>query len=396
MKNLSIFGSTGSIGCNVLEIVEMFPDRFSVKALAAKNNISLLAGQIERFRPEIAVVFDEKLAVELEKSLHVRPGVEILYGDKGYKAAAKYDSVDMVVTAMVGSAGLMPTLAAIDAGKNIALANKETLVMAGDIVMKRASEKGVRILPVDSEHSAIFQALKGNRRKDLKKILLTASGGPFLNLPENKFNKIRPEDALKHPTWQMGKKISIDSATLMNKGLEIIEAKHLFNVSHEKIEVVIHPQSIIHSMVSYRDGSVLAQLGIPDMKGAIAYAISYPERLPLQQPIPDFTNIGALTFLKPDMEKFPCLSLAFKACKHGGTLPAVLNAANEAAVNAFLNRKIFFTDIPAIIDKIMKQHVVTENPVLTDILKAHKWAGNQAEEEILKYKYKYKKKEDTK
>ncbi len=387
MKNLSILGSTGSIGCNVLKIVEMFPDRFSVKALAAKNNISLLAGQIERFRPEIAVVFDEKLAVELEKSLHVRPGVEILYGDKGYKAAAKYDSVDMVVTAMVGSAGLMPTLAAIDAGKNIALANKETLVMAGDIVMKRASEKGVRILPVDSEHSAIFQALKGNRRKDLKKILLTASGGPFLNLPENKFNKIRPEDALKHPTWQMGKKISIDSATLMNKGLEIIEAKHLFNVSHEKIEVVIHPQSIIHSMVSYRDGSVLAQLGIPDMKGAIAYAISYPERLPLQQPIPDFTNIGALTFLKPDMEKFPCLSLAFKACKHGGTLPAVLNAANEAAVNAFLNRKIFFTDIPAIIDKIMKQHVVTENPVLTDILKAHKWAGNQAEEEILKYKY---------
>lgn len=387
MKNLSILGSTGSIGCNVLKIVEMFPDRFSVKALAAKNNISLLAGQIERFRPEIAVVFDEKLAVELEKSLHALPGVEILYGAKGYKAAAKHDSVDMVVTAMVGSAGLMPTLAAIDSGKNIALANKETLVMAGDIVMKRASEKGVRILPVDSEHSAIFQALKGNRRKDLKKILLTASGGPFLNLPENKFNTIRPKDALKHPTWQMGKKISIDSATLMNKGLEIIEAKHLFNVSHEKIEVVIHPQSIIHSMVSYRDGSVLAQLGIPDMKGAIAYAISYPERLPLKQPIPDFTNIGALTFLQPDMEKFPCLSLAFKACKHGGTLPAVLNAANEAAVNAFLNRKISFTDIPAIIDNIMKQHVVTKNPALTDILKAHKWAENQAKEDILKYKY---------
>lgn len=248
MKSLSIMGSTGSIGANALKIVEMFPDRFCVKVLAAKNNVSVLARQIQKFIPDFAVVFDEKSADEL-KRITADSGVEILYGADGYNAAASYEPVDMVIAAMVGSAGLMPTLSAIDAGKNIALANKETLVMAGNIVMKKAAEKNVKILPIDSEHSAIFQCIAGHRREDMDKVLLTASGGPFLNLPLSEFDYIKPEDAMNHPTWEMGRKISIDSATLMNKGLEVMEAGHLFGVSLEDIEVIIHPQSVIHSMV---------------------------------------------------------------------------------------------------------------------------------------------------
>ena len=374
MKNLSILGSTGSIGRNTLKIVEMFRDRFEVKALAAANNVELLARQIETFHPEIAVVFDENRALELKNVLPAGAGVEILYGEDGYRTAATYDSVEMVVTAMVGAAGLMPTLAAIEAGKNIALANKETLVMAGEIVVKKAAEKGISILPIDSEHSAVFQCIAGHRRKDMDKILLTASGGPFLNKSANEFISIKAEEALNHPTWQMGKKISIDSATLMNKGLEVIEAKYLFGVSHDMIKVVIHPQSVIHSMVAYRDGSVIAQLGIPDMKGAIAYAISYPERLPLKQPIPDFVNIGALTFQQPDLTKFPCLALAFKACETGGTMPVVLNASNEVAVEAFLKKRILFTTIPELIKNTMEKHLSVKDPTLSDILEADKWA----------------------
>jgi len=379
MKYLSILGSTGSIGRNTLSIVKMFPERFAVSALAAKENVALLAEQIGQFSPEIAVVFDEQRAVELKKRLPATSHVEILYGEEGYRTAAT--SGDMAVTAVVGAAGLLPTLAAIDAGKDIALANKETLVMAGEIVMKRAADKGIKILPVDSEHSAIFQCLAGQRREDMDKILLTASGGPFLNCPKQEFAHIKPEDALRHPTWQMGKKITIDSATLMNKGLEVIEAKWLFNVSQDKIEVVVHPQSIIHSMVSYKDGSVIAQLGIPDMKGAIAYALSWPERLPLKQPVPDFETIG-LTFQKPDMDKFPCLKLAFKACEQGGTLPAVLNAANEVAVYSFLNHRISFPDIPAMIEKIMERHTVVTNPSLSDILEADRWARESVERRL--------------
>ncbi|MCD4777478.1 MAG: 1-deoxy-D-xylulose-5-phosphate reductoisomerase [Desulfobacterales bacterium] len=374
MKNLSILGSTGSIGRNTLKIVEMFRDRFEVKALAAANNVELLAKQIETFHPEIAVVFDENRALELKNILPAGTGVEILYGKDGYRAAATYDSVEMVVTAMVGAAGLMPTLAAIEAGKNIALANKETLVMAGEIVVKKAAEKNISILPIDSEHSAVFQCIAGHRREDMDKILLTASGGPFLSKPANEFDSIKPEEALNHPTWQMGKKISIDSATLMNKGLEVIEAKHLFGVSHDMIKVVIHPQSVIHSMVAYRDGAVIAQLGIPDMKGAIAYAISYPERLALKQPIPDFVNIGALTFQQPDLTKFPCLALAFKACGIGGTMPAVLNASNEVAVKAFLDKRISFTNIPELIKNTIEKHSSVKDPALSDILEADKWA----------------------
>ena len=378
MKNLSILGSTGSIGRNALEIVEMFPERFSVKALTAKNNTTLLARQVERLDPEIAVVFDESRALELKSLLKSGSGVEIMYGQDGYKNAATHDSVDMVVTAVVGSAGLIPTIAAIEAGKNIALANKETLVMAGEIVVKRAAINSVKILPIDSEHSAIFQCIAGNRRQDLDKILLTASGGPFLDRPENEFVKIRPQDALNHPTWRMGKKVSVDSATLMNKGLEVIEAKYLFGVSQEMIEVLIHPQSLIHSMVSFKDGAVMAQLGIPDMKGAIAYALSYPERLALEQPLPDFAGIGALTFEQPDLNKFPCLDLAYKACQTGETLPAVLNAANEVAVQAFLKQHVPFVTIPEVIEKIMESHTVVTDPALDDILESDRWAREQA------------------
>jgi len=380
MKNLSILGSTGSIGRNTLKIVEMFRDRFEVKALAAANNVELLARQIETFHPEIAVVFDENRALELKNVLPAGAGVEILYGEDGYRTAATYDSVEMVVTAMVGAAGLMPTLAAIEAGKNIALANKETLVMAGEIVVKKAVEKGIKILPIDSEHSAVFQCIAGHRREDMDKIFLTASGGPFLNMTADEFRTITPEEALNHPTWQMGKKISIDSATLINKGLEVIEAKYLFGVSHDMIKVVIHPQSIVHSMVAYRDGSVIAQLGIPDMKGAIAYAISYPERFPLKQPIPDFVNIGALTFQQPNLKKFPCLALAFKACETGGTMPVVLNASNEVAVEAFLKKRILFTTIPELIKNTMEKHLSVKDPTLSDILEADKWARDTAGE----------------
>jgi 1-deoxy-D-xylulose-5-phosphate reductoisomerase len=382
LKNLTILGSTGSIGTNALKIVEMFPDRFSVKALTAKQNISLLARQIETFRPEMVTVFDESGARDLAKKLPKDMDVKILYGASGYSRAATLKSSDTVVTAVVGAAGLIPTIAAIDAGKDIALANKETLVMAGEIVMKLAADKGVRILPVDSEHSAIFQCLMGQRRADLDKILLTASGGPFLERARSTFSGVTPEIALKHPNWQMGRKITIDSATLMNKGLEVIEARHLFQVDMDKIQVVIHPQSIIHSMVAYQDGSIIAQLGIPDMKGAIAFALSYPERLPLSQPLPDFDAIGKFTFLKPDLDKFACLDLAMQACGTGATLPAVLNAANEIAVEAFLARRLSFDEIPGVIQRTMAKHTVVANPSLDDIIGADDWSRSTAEQMV--------------
>jgi 1-deoxy-D-xylulose-5-phosphate reductoisomerase len=379
MKHLAILGSTGSIGCNALEIVEMFPEKFAVKVLTAKNNTSLLARQIERFRPEIAVVFDKTRAIELKQILSPGTGVRILHGKENYRVAATHDSVDMVLTAVVGASGLMPTLDAIEAGKHIALANKETLVMAGDLVVKRANKKGIRLLPIDSEHSAIFQCITGNRRQDLDKIFLTASGGPFLNRSRDEFPDVEPQDALNHPTWQMGKKVSIDSATLMNKGLEVIEAKWLFGVSQDRIDVVIHPQSVIHSMVSFKDGAVMAQLGVPDMKGAIAYALSYPKRLPLKQPLPDFTEIGELNFEQPDLKKFPCLALGYTACEVGGTLPAVLNAANEVAVHFFLKRHVSFAEIPRVIEKTMARHDVVTDPSLTDIIDADSWARETAD-----------------
>ena len=381
MKPVSILGSTGSIGRNTLAVIGKFPGRFRVCALTAKSNIQLLAEQIRLFKPDLAAVYDRPAARALTGLLPSGTKTEVVYGESGYAEAATHREAETVVSAMVGAAGLKPTLAAIDSGKDIALANKETLVMAGPIVMERAEARGVRILPVDSEHSAIFQCLRGNRRSDLQKVLLTASGGPFVDLPAAAMADIRPEDALKHPNWAMGRKITIDSATLMNKGLEVIEALHLFSLDLEQIEVVVHPQSIIHSMVAYRDGSVLAQLGVPDMKGAIAYALSFPERMPLDQPLPDFYELGALTFHAPDMEKFPCLDIAFRACRAGGTMPAVLNAANETAVHAFLSRRISFVQIPAVIQETMARHELKPLDI-EEVLRSDQWARDTARDII--------------
>ncbi len=378
MKYISVLGSTGSIGKNVLNVADQFPEKYSIKALAAATNIDLLLTQINRFRPEIAVVLNEAYAAELKKKMPSDVNTEILFGDEGYIAAATHNDTEMVVSSIVGAAGLIPTVAAIKAGKTIALANKETLVMAGDYVMNLADQHKVKILPVDSEHSAVFQCIEGQSRKDLAKIILTASGGPFRNRPASDFAEITLEEALDHPTWNMGKKITIDSATLMNKGLEVIEARYLFDIDCKNIDVIVHPQSIVHSMVAYKDGSVLAQLGIPDMRGAIAYAMSWPERLPLNLPLPDLAALGSLKFESPDFEKFPCLALAFDACREGHTLPAVLNAANESAVQAVLEKRIMFAKIPEIIEKTMNKHSLEKNPELSDIIEADKWARYQA------------------
>lgn len=387
MKSLAILGSTGSIGRNAIKVAARFPDRFRVATLAAKSSIDLLADQMSMLKPELVSVFDRKTADALERLLPSDCRTRIVFGDTGYKLAAAHPGVDTVISAMVGAAGLLPTVAAIEAGKEIALANKETLVMAGDIVMALAGKHGVRILPVDSEHSAVYQCLAGQRREDLVKIHLTASGGPFLDRSVETFANIQPRDALKHPTWEMGAKITIDSATLMNKGLEVIEAKHLFNVSWEMIDVVVHPQSMVHSLVSFRDGSVLAQLGVPDMKGAIAYALTCPERLPLAIPSPDLASVANLNFRAPDTVKFPCLGLAFEAGRAGGTLPAVLNAANEVAVQAFLDGRLRFTDIPVVIKSTMGCHQIDSDPELSHILEADRWSRSEAENQIAAFNY---------
>lgn len=379
MKRLSILGSTGSIGRNALSFAAMHPDRFQVKILAAARNINLLSRQIERFKPEIVVVIDSDRADELRSLLgHARGGLTILTGDEGYRLAASHESIDTVLLAMVGAAGLMPAIAAIEAGKQIALANKETLVMAGELVMALAEKKGVRIFPVDSEHSAIFQCLEGNRDRDLKTVFLTASGGPFRNAPKERFQFIRPKDALSHPTWSMGNKITIDSATLMNKGLEIIEAVHLFSIPCSAIQVLIHPQSIVHSMVGFNDGSVMAQMGVPDMKSAIAYSLSWPERLETGLLFPDFAGLAGLSFEVPDTDKFPSLTFAVEACTQGGTLPAVMNAANEIAVDAFLSEKISFSGIFSLVDNCMGRHKRVDSPDLSAIVGADAWARETA------------------
>jgi 1-deoxy-D-xylulose-5-phosphate reductoisomerase len=383
-KNLAVLGATGSIGCSTLDIVRRFPERYTISSLTAGRNVELLARQIEEFRPALAVVQEEAERERLRARLPGDLKIELQWGEAGLASAASLPEVDMVVTGVVGAVGLMPTLAAIDAGKPIALANKETLVMAGEMVMARAAAAGVPILPVDSEHSAIFQCIGRHPRLEVDRLFLTASGGPFRTLAGEHFESIRPEDALKHPNWSMGSKITIDSATLMNKGLEFIEARHLFDMTPEKIEVLVHPQSIVHSMVGFVDGSVLAQLGIPDMKGPIGYALAFPERPPLHLDYPDFARLGQLTFEPPDLERFPCLSLAFQACSEGGTLPAVLNAANEIAVNAFLQRRIGFTDIYRVIDATMARHVRQSRPTIEQIREADRQARIMADQEIQK------------
>lgn len=382
-KALSILGSTGSIGVNTLEVVRQFPDRFHVAALAAGRNIALLLDQIREFQPRVVAVLDQVHASRLRRKLDsIRHCPEILFGPDGYQAVATLPEVNMVVAAMVGAAGLVPTVAAIEAGKHIALANKETLVIGGAVVVPLTERRGVRLLPVDSEHSAIFQALQGNQRQNLRRILLTASGGPFFRKSMEELTAVTPQAALRHPNWSMGKKITIDSATLMNKGLEVIEARWLFNVAVDQIAVHIHPESIVHSMVEYVDGSVIAQLGIPDMKTPIAYALAYPERLPLRQPALDLFQLQNLSFYPPDETKFPCLRLAYQACREGSTMPAVLNAANEIAVQAFLDKRIAFLDIPRLIEGAMSRHTTAGEVTLQSILEADHWAREEGEQMI--------------
>lgn len=379
LKRIAILGSTGSIGRSALQVIEQFPNRFQVVALAAGRNVDLLIEQIQRFRPKVAAVLDQELANDLASRLPADIGVEVFAGSQGYQNIANCTDADMVLSSMVGAAGLIPTLSAIRAGKDVALANKETLVMAGALVMEEVRRYQIRLLPVDSEHNAIFQALEGHRREDLKRILLTASGGPFLNLPKEQLESVTPAQALNHPNWEMGAKITIDSATMMNKGLEVIEAKWLFDLAVEKIDVHIHPQSIVHSMVEYVDGSVIAQLGMPDMRVPIAYALAYPERLKLDLPTLDLFSVQTLTFQEPDLGRYPCLDLAFNACKAGGTMPAVLNASNEVAVQAFLDKRIPFLGIARLVDKVMQEHELAPAKELEAILAADTWARRRAE-----------------
>jgi 1-deoxy-D-xylulose-5-phosphate reductoisomerase len=380
MKAISILGATGSIGVSALDVVARFPGEFRIAALSAGSNTDLLAEQISRFRPRVVSVLDETRAVALrEKIRHSGRIPEVVWGEEGYREAATVPEADIVLSAMVGAAGLMPTLQAIEAGKDIALANKETLVMAGKIVMEAARRKGVRILPVDSEHSAVFQCLEGRRNNRLRRILLTASGGPFLHLPLEKFRDVTVEDALNHPNWRMGKKITVDSATMMNKGLEMIEARWLFETDMDRIEVLVHPESIVHSMVEWMDGSVMAQMGVPDMRGPIAYALSYPDRLEgVTEPV-TFTRTGKLTFLPPDPVRFPSLSLAYEAGKRGGTVPAVMNAANEVAVARFLAGQLRFIDIPAVVAECIERHRAIDAPDIGQILEADRQARAEAE-----------------
>jgi 1-deoxy-D-xylulose-5-phosphate reductoisomerase len=380
MKKITILGSTGSIGKSALDIIEKNPGKFKVVALAAGENLDEIKRQIEKFHPLIVSVNNKEKAFKLKET--IRSDIEILYGAEGVKNVASFFDADLVVSAISGAAGLMPTLAAIKAGKNIALANKETMVIAGDIVTKMSRKNGVKILPVDSEHSAIFQCLEGQSRSFLKRVILTASGGPFLNLSKRELKNVKPNQALCHPKWKMGKKITIDSASLMNKGLEVIEAKWMFGVEFDKIDVLIHPQSIVHSMVEFIDGSVTAQMGIPDMRIPIAYALSYPERIENNLPRLNFIQANNLQFYKPDTKKFRCLQLAYKAGIKGGTYPAVLNAANEVAVEAYMGEKIKFTDIPGVIEKILNAHDSVKEPSLEEIMQADSWARVEARKSI--------------
>lgn len=378
MKTLTLLGSTGSIGCNVLDVVRSFPDLYRVTGLAAGRNLSKLLEQVLEFHPELISVADAQGAEQLCQRLPAEYRDRVCYGSKGSQEVAALDSADMTISAIVGAAGLLPTLAAIEAGKNIGLANKETLVMAGKLVMDRCREKRVQLLPVDSEHSAIFQALEAGHRDDVAKIILTASGGPFREKSYQELESVTPDQALAHPNWNMGRKISIDSATLMNKGLEVIEAKWLFDVAVEAIEVVVHPQSIVHSLVEYQDGSVIAQLGIPDMRIPIAYALSYPRRLAMSLPGLNLAQCSNLEFHDPDYERFPALSLAFTAIQRGGVVPAVLNAANEIAVDAFLEKKISFLDIAKTVATVMGQVQDGSEDQIDDILAADREARKVA------------------
>jgi len=372
MKQIAILGSTGSIGVSTLEIVAAHPDKFRVTALSGAKNLELLAHQIRHFRPKLAAVADPADIPRL-KQLVGTLELELLGGAEGLCAVATAPGTQMVVAAIVGAAGLLPTAAAISAGKDVALANKETLVTAGHLFMELVERHRVKLYPVDSEHSAVFQSIEGHRSQDITKIILTASGGPFREGPLENLKNVTVQDALNHPNWSMGRKITIDSATMMNKGLEVIEARWLFDVPAEKISVNIHPQSIIHSMVEYVDGCVIAQLGTPDMKAPIAYALSYPERVTSGVKPLDLTSLSGLTFFKPDSERFPCLELAYRALGEGESMPAVMNAANEVAVEAFLADRISYLQIARLIEKTMDAHQAHPLVSIEEVLETDLW-----------------------
>lgn len=376
MKKIVVLGSTGSIGVSALEVAAAFPDALRVVGLGARRNIAVLREQIERFHPLVVAVSDESKARELRD--RVGGTVEVLGGEEGIATLARMGGADTVVSAIVGAVGLVPTLEAIRAGKQVALANKEVLVCGGEIIMREAAARGVEIMPVDSEHSALHQCLRAGARGEVKRLILTASGGPFLDWSLEEMARATPEDALKHPRWEMGKKVTIDSATMMNKALEMIEARWLFGIDPERIDVVVHPESVVHSLVEFEDGSVIAQMSPADMRIPIQYALLYPRRIAGQWGSLGVDDLRALHFENPDPVRFPVLELARRAMKAGGTLPAVLNAANEVAVERFLAGEIPFTRIPALTGEVMQKHTSVDNPSLEDVLRADAWARREA------------------
>ncbi|MCA1624401.1 MAG: 1-deoxy-D-xylulose-5-phosphate reductoisomerase [Acidobacteria bacterium] len=380
MRSISILGSTGSIGCNTLKVVEHLRDEFRVVALGAGKNVEKLAEQVLRFEPELVAVENETCAEDLLRRIsNFKSQIpKIVVGEQGLIEVATIVEAETVVSATVGAVGFVPTLRALEAGKRVALANKETLVMAGELMTKVARENRAEILPVDSEHNAIHQCLRGESKEEVKRLILTASGGPFRTKSKQEIENATREEALNHPTWNMGDKITIDCATLMNKGLEVIEAHWLFGFGANEVSVVVHPQSVVHSMIELIDGSIIAQLGVTDMRHAIQYALTYPKRQPNCQPPLDFARVSQLTFENPDLEKFPCLDLAYKALKIGGTMSAVLNAANEIAVQAFLDDKIRLSDIPKIIESVMNKHETKPVTSLENVLECDREARNEA------------------
>ena len=380
MKHIAILGSTGSIGKNALSVVETHPEAFKVVGLAANRDVDTLEQQIRRYRPAVVAVNEPTAAGILRARIRDINGTQVLVGTQGLQAVATLPQASQILEGMGGSAGLLPTLAAINAGKDIAFVNKEVMVMAGPLVNAAVKANGVNLIPIDGEMSAIFQCLEGTRdpQTDIHRLLITASGGPFREIPKTELYSVTPEQALQHPNWKMGQKITIDSATMMNKGLEVIEAKWLFNIELSKIDIVIHPESIVHSMVEWADGSTLAQLGPTDMRIMIQYALTYPRRLAAPVPRLDLQETRTLHFEPVDFQKFPCLSLAYTAADVGGTLPVVLSSADEVVVEAFLNTDIGFMDIPAILGHVMDQHTVVTEPTLTDILEADRWAKSTA------------------
>ncbi len=376
-RGVAILGSTGSIGTQALEVIEAHPEKFSVEVLTAQKNADLLIEQALKFSPNAVVIVDESQYLKVKDALF-DAGIKVYAGEESLCQIVQSDSIDIVLTALVGFSGLKPTVAAIEAKKHIALANKETLVVAGKIITQLAKENAVNLYPVDSEHSAIFQCLAGEWHNPIEKIILTASGGPFRGKTTEDLKGIRKEQALKHPNWSMGAKITIDSSTLMNKGLEVIEAQWLFDLKPHQIDVIVHPQSIIHSLVQFEDGSLKAQLGLPDMKLPIQYALGYPQRLPADFPRFHFAQFPNLTFEAPDKETFRCLQLAYDAMADGGTVPCVMNAANEIAVSLFLQDKIGFLEIGQLVESVMKHHTIIDNPALNDLFQTDIWARETA------------------